>query len=239
MPPILSTNQGTGPAYTELTNQGTGPAYTELIRDELGRAVNHLVASLPPSVSLSANERRGIIARYSSVLEGNFVYWMTGASLAAKSREAQAIIRDNLLEEVRDCHPGMLRNFAMAAQAAPSDSDALAVYANLSKVRLFIGRLSPVPIVAMMAFFEDFIQRFMPYLAELAQQQGSAEFEYTDVHSVCDSQHSQALFYALETEMTLLREPPANLLEGVHLLEALLQNIFTSDRIAKAATTAG
>ena len=39
-------------------------------------------------------------------------------------------------------------------------------------VRLFIGRLSPVPTVVTMAFFEGFIQRFMPYLAELAQATG-------------------------------------------------------------------
>ena len=29
------------------------------------------------------------------------------------------IVRDNLLEEVRDAHPLMLRKFAMAASAAP------------------------------------------------------------------------------------------------------------------------
>jgi hypothetical protein len=54
-------------------------------------------------------------------------------------------------------------------------------------VRLFIGRLSPVPIVVTMAFFEGFIQRFMPYLADLARRQGSSELEYRDVHGVCDA----------------------------------------------------
>jgi len=218
-------------------DQGQALANTELLKSELGKVVDQLLATLPPSDSLTAKERRGIIARYSLVLEGNFVYWMTGASLAAKSKEAHAIIRDNLLEEVHDCHPGMLRNFAMAARAAPTDTDALAVYANLSKVRLFIGQLSPAPIITMMAFFEDYIQRFMPYLAELAKHQGSDEFQYTDVHSVCDAEHSQALFFALEEEITLMREPPVNLLEGVHLLEVLLHNIVTGEN-AETATTA-
>ena len=126
----------------------------------------------------------------------------------------------------------------MAAHAAPTASDALAVYPNLSQVRLFIGRLSPAPIVAMMAFFEDFIQRFMPYLAELAKRQGSVELEYTDVHSVCDSAHSQALFHALDAEMALSNEPAEDLFEGVYLLQALLHNIVSIDLAAKQESSA-
>jgi Iron-containing redox enzyme len=198
-------------------------AYLDGISDDL-------LASLPPAGQLSASARRGIIARYSAVLEGNFIYWMTGAYLAAQSEEARSIIVENLLEEVRDSHPLMLRKFAMAANAAPNDADALAVYPNLSEVRLFIGRLAPAPIVAMMAFFESFIQRFMAYLEELADRQGSAENEYTQVHGVCDIAHSEGLFRGLEAEMVIAsdsREPDDYLYEGVHLLRALIDSIFT------------
>src|SRR5947209_847063 len=160
------------------------------IQAQTARIVENAVASFSPVERLSADERRGIIARYAAVLEGNFIYWMTGAYLSVRSEEARSIILDNLREEVRDCHPGMLRKFAMAAHAAPKDSDALAVYRNLSNVRLFIGRLSPAPILVTMAFFECFIQRFMAYLAEVAQRQGSLEQEYTDVHGVCDITHT-------------------------------------------------
>ena len=86
---------------------------------QLSRVAEDLIASLPAPGQLSAEGRRGIIARYSAVLEGNFIYWMTGAYLAAKTQEARSIIQDNLLEEVRDCHPGMLRKFAMAARCDP------------------------------------------------------------------------------------------------------------------------
>jgi hypothetical protein len=199
---------------------------TDSVKKRLRRVAGDLLASLPPIEQLSADGRRGIIARYSSVLEGNFIYWMTGAYLAAKSEEARSIILGNLLEEVRDSHPLMLRKFAMAAHAVPNDADALAVYPQLSDVRLFIGRLSPAPIVAMMAFFEDFIQRFMAYLEELAKRQGSEEQEYTQVHGVCDIAHSQELFRALDAEMALSpdsREPAESLFEGVCLLQALIQ----------------
>ena len=97
-------------------------------------------------------------------------------------------------------------------------------------VRLFIGRLSPVPTVVTMAFFEGFIQRFMSYLADLAQRQGSAEMEYTDVHGVCDITHTQELYRALEAEMAL--EPPMSekeMFEGVELLRALIQNIVVNN----------
>jgi hypothetical protein len=204
---------------------------TDSIKAYLERVTDDLLASLPPAEQLSASARRGIIARYSSVLEGNFIYWMTGAYIAAQSEEAREIIMDNLLEEVRDSHPLMLRKFAMAADAQPNDVDALVVNPNLTAVRLFIGKLYPAPILATMAFFESFIQRFMPYLEDLARRQGSSEVEYTQVHGVCDIAHSEGLFQGLEAEMALApdsREPAEYLYEGVYLLRALIESIFSN-----------
>jgi len=201
---------------------------TNSIQQELHHIGEELMASLPAIEELSAGQRRGMIARYSAVLEGNFIYWMTGAYLSAKSEEARSIIEENLLTEVRDSHPRMLRKFAMAARAVPSDSDALAVFPQLTAVRLFIGRLSTAPIIAMMAFFEGFIQEFMAYLADLAKRQGSEEREYTDVHGVCDIEHSEELFRALEVEMAIASQShePADLFEGVYLLRSLIQAII-------------
>jgi len=198
------------------------------LQEHIDRTSQELLASFPNAQQLSADERRGIIARYTAVLEGNFIYWMTAAYLAVASDEAHAIIRDNLLEEVRDNHPGMLRKFAIAANAVPTDVDALAVHRNLQNVRLFVAQLSAVKLLLMMAFFEGWITRFMPYLAELARCQGSAEREYTDVHGVCDVVHTQELFRALEGEMALTDDPlpPATqLLEGVERLRVLIRNI--------------
>ena len=210
------------------------------VQVHIDRAIDELLASLPNPGRLSAEERRGIIARYTAVLEGNFIYWMTGAYLSAGSDEARAKIIDNLREEVRDCHPGMMRRFAIAANAIPTDADAQAVYRNLMNVRVFIGRLSAVPIVVTMAFFEGFIQRFMAYLAELARRQGSAELEYTDVHGVCDITHTQELFRALEAEMALAPPMPANeMFEGVELLRTLIQTIVVSRQDREIRATAG
>jgi len=212
-------------------HMSTNRSHTVAIQEDIDRAIGDLLASCPSPEQLSADERRGIIARYTAVLEGNFIYWMTAANLSVRSEEAHTIIQDNLLEEVRDNHPGMLRKFAIAAHAVPTDSDALAVYRNLENVREFVARLSGVRTVVMMAFFEGFITRFMPYLADLAKRQGSAEQEYTDVHRVCDVVHTQELFRGLQAEMALTHEPlPAakNLLEGVELLRTLIQNIVAA-----------
>jgi hypothetical protein len=202
------------------------PSPCPLFQEQLDSVVTDLLDSFPDPEQISPSQRRGIIARYTAVLEGNFIYWMTGAYLSVRSEEARSIIIDNLREEIRDCHPGMLRKFAIAAGAVPTDSDALAVYPDLTKVRLFVGRLSGAQILLMMAFFEGFIQRFMAFLGALARRQGSTEQEYTDVHGVCDVVHTQELFRALASEMEL--EPPApemNLLEGVDLLRSLIRTI--------------
>lgn len=209
----------------------TPPLHDDLVRaslkPQIDSIVEELIASLPDPDKLTASERRGIIARYTAVLEGNFIYWMTAAYLSAKSQEARPILLDNLREEISDCHPAMLRSFTIAAHAFPTDVDALEVHSDLTNVRLFLGRLSGVQNILTMAFFEGFIQQFMAYLANLAGAQGSAERVYTDVHGVCDVAHSQELFRALSAELAVNPiDPPADLFEGVDLLRTLIQTII-------------
>ena len=155
------------------------------VQQHLKTATNKFLDNLPVGRRITPETGRGIIARYTAVSEGNFIYWMTGTYLSAKTVAARSIIQENLSEEIRDCHPSMMHRFAAAACALPTDDDATAVYERLSNVRLFVGRLSSAPLVLMMAFFEGLIQRFMPYLADLAAPRGSHETEYSDVHGVC------------------------------------------------------
>lgn len=197
------------------------------IQRDVEDTIETMVSSLPNPKELPAEQRRGVIARYSAVLEGNFIYWMTGAYLSVSSDEAREIILDNLQEEVRDAHPLMLRRFALAAHAFPTDTDALSINDELNHVRLFVGRLSPVPILVMMSFFEGYIQRFMSFLADLAEGQGSLEREYTDVHGVCDIAHTAGLFKALDVELAIKPlEPGTDIFEGVRLLRSLMENVL-------------
>jgi len=202
--------------------------FEKAIQEHVTRVADEIMAALPDPERLSAEQRRGLIARYADVMEGNFIYWMTGTLLPLKSEGARTRILENLNDEVRGCHPGMLRRFTLAAHAQPSESDAAAVYENLSKVRAFVSELSAIPMLVTMAFFEGWIQRFMPYLADLAERQGSKEREYTDVHSVCDVGHTQDLYRALAAEMAVAPPVPGtNLYEGVDLLRKLILNVIS------------
>jgi len=199
------------------------------IQQTINSMIDGLITSLPDPKGLSGEDRRGIIARYTAVLEGNFIYWMTATLLAVKSEDARPILLDNLHEEVRDAHPSMMRRFAIAAHSFPTDSDALAVHDDLTNIRLFLGRLSGVQSLLTMAFFEGFIQKFMGYLAGLAAAQGSVEMEYTDVHGVCDIAHTEELFRAFEAEMAINPlGPEKDLFEGVYLLRTLIETIVFS-----------
>jgi hypothetical protein len=89
-----------------------------------------------------------------------------------------------------------------------------------------MGKLSAVKSVLTMAFFEGFIQKFMSYLADLAAARGSTEKEYTDVHGVCDIEHTEGLFKVLAAEIALTpAESDADLFEGVNLLRTLIERI--------------
>src|SRR5216683_4055334 len=105
-------------------------------KTRVDQRIDNVMNSLPRQDQLSSEQRRGIIARYTAVLEGNFIYWMTAAYLSVKSEAARPIIIDNLMEEVRDSHPAMLRRFAIAAHAFPTDADALVVDHELTQMRL-------------------------------------------------------------------------------------------------------
>jgi hypothetical protein len=213
-----------------LAPELTAESVLSATKTRVDQTIDDVMNSLPRIDQLSSEQRRGIIARYTAVLEGNFIYWMTAAYLAVKSETARPIIIDNLTEEVRDSHPAMLRRFAVAAHAFPSEADAMAIDPELTKVRLFFGRQSGVQILVTMAFFEGFIQKFMAYLADLAVAQGSSELEYTDVHGVCDIAHTEGLIQALSIEWALNPlDADADVLEGVKLLEALLHRVVVGN----------
>src|SRR2546423_15528817 len=109
MTTVFTNPQLPGPSPATLSIRETS------IQERINRIIGYILACLPDPKQLSEDQRRGIIARYTAVLEGNFIYWMTATYLSARSKEARPILLENLLEEVRDSHPAMLRRFALAA----------------------------------------------------------------------------------------------------------------------------
>lgn len=212
----------------QTTNVAVAASHTSEAKDLIETEIDSLMAWLPDPAQLSADEGRGIIARYGGVLEGNFIYWMSATYLAVRSPEAKAEIEENLLEEVKDNHPGMLRRFVLAAHAATTDVDRSLVDEDLQNVRQFVGKLSALEILLMMAFFEGWIQKFMAYLADLAAKRGSSEMVYTDVHGVCDIAHTAGLFSAFDAELAIAKNAPPveTLFGGVKLLRTLIETII-------------
>lgn len=211
---------------TTLLQEPESTTVDSTLQQTINQMIDDMISRLPDPKKLSSTERRGIIARYSSVLEGNFIYWMTATVIATKAEAARSILFENLYEETRDAHPHMMRKFAMAANAFPTDKDALAVHEEVTNMRLFLGRLVAVQSLLSMAFFEGYIQKYMAFLAALAAEEGSTEMEYTDVHGVCDIEHTAGLFRALAIEQAI--NPlgsDMDIFEGVTLLCAVLDRI--------------
>src|ERR1035441_10504496 len=102
-----------------LAPQVHGESLGATIQQQVSTMIDDLIAQLPNPKSLTSEQRCGIIARYTAVLEGNFIYWMTATYIAVKCDEVRPILAENLFEEVRDAHPVMMRKFAVAAHAFP------------------------------------------------------------------------------------------------------------------------
>src|ERR1700744_5872286 len=108
------------------------------LQEKITGVIDGLIKNLPDPKQLNSAQRRGIVARYSSVLDGNFIYWMTASLISVKSDEAKEELVENLHEEVKDAHPDMLRRFAIEAHSFPNDKDALAVHDEVTRVRKFL-----------------------------------------------------------------------------------------------------
>ena len=90
-----------------------------LIEEKTAAIIDQIIDSLPDPKQLTSEERRGITARYASVLEGNFIYWMTATIIAARAEQSRPILLQNLYEEVHDCHPLMMRGLRSRPKPSP------------------------------------------------------------------------------------------------------------------------
>ena len=61
-------------------------SFDSSVQQTVNGMIDSLVNSLPEPKQLTAAERRGIIAGYTAVLEGNFIYWMTATLLPFSQR---------------------------------------------------------------------------------------------------------------------------------------------------------
>jgi hypothetical protein len=74
---------------TTLLQEPESTTVDSTLQQTINQMIDDMISRLPDPKKLSSTERRGIIARYSSVLEGNFIYWMTATVIATKAEAAR------------------------------------------------------------------------------------------------------------------------------------------------------
>jgi len=199
---------------------------TAPIQEHIDRAIQELFASFPNPDRLSAAEA---VRDHRPLHRGarGQLHLLDDRRLSLRRVDGGA--RDHPQQPPRGGSRQPSRDAATVRHgraAIPTDRDALAVSRHLHGVREFVGRLSGARIVIMMAFFEGFIQRFMPISRSSPDARAPRRRSTPMCTAVCDVAHTQELFHALEAELALIGVPPtAALLEGVGLLTALLQVI--------------
>lgn len=170
------------------------------LRRSFARATEDIKKSLPSASLLSPEQCRSIIQRYTAAIEGNFVGWMGAAAISARSIEGRFAASENLYVEMKDDHAGMLRDFALSAQAVPSIEHFADVAEQVSSIRKLVAQMSGLKTLTLMAVLENTSGAFIPWLAELAEKCGSSNLKYTDVHGVADMEHAEQFLWAVQCE---------------------------------------
>ena len=200
----------------------------EKLRMKLAKATTDAKSFLRPSEGISDDEARKIIKRYAAAIEGNFLAWMGGASISARSVVSKFAADENLWVEIRDDHPSMLRNFAKCAKAEPDAQDFQYVHNEVKAIRNLVGELSGVKNIALMAALENTSASFIPYLAELAKRLGCTDLTYTDVHGEADIEHANQFLEALSDEQELgYQNSEKEIDDTLALTLGLLKKIFS------------
>lgn len=199
----------------------------EKLRDKFAYATASVRDLLRPADGLTDDEARTIIKRYVAAIEGNFLAWMGGASVAARSVVSKFAADENLWVETKDDHPGMLRAFAVAAQAEPDAEDFQYIGNEVTHMRGLVSELSGLKNIAVMATLENTSVAFIPYLAALASRLGAKGLTYTDVHGEADVAHADQFLEALSDEQQRgYQNPEQEIDQAIAQTTELLKMIF-------------
>lgn len=166
--------------------------------DTIKTAKTKIQSFLAQNKTTNPGQASTTLDTYAQIFEGNFVSWMAGAVLTARSPYARYAASENLWVELKDDHPGMLRAFIESCQVKPQTSKSLA---ELEQIRKQVGELSGLKNIALMAILENTSEIFIPHLATLAKQLGCQNFQYTDTHGAADILHAEQFTQALEEEI--------------------------------------
>src|SRR3989344_8007789 len=156
------------------------------LKVKMDKAINEVRSFLPSHQKLSKEQAIKIIQRYTASIEGNFLSWMSGASISVRSVISRFAVDENLWVEIKDNHPGMLRKFAINCKAEPNSEDYRYSERETNSIRELVSELSGIKTISLMATLENTSSAFIPFLAELGKKLGCKDFTYTNVHGEAD-----------------------------------------------------
>ncbi len=176
--------------------------------------------------SVSDEDARKILARYTAALEGNFIAWMGAAALVVRSVQAKYAASENLWVELKDDHAGMLHQFVASAGVDVASSHVHEVEGSVAAVRALLATMSSVESLALMAYLENTSAEFVPFLGKIAQQLGSVDDIYVRVHGEADVLHADQFAWALGYEIVEDDRAFEKIDKSFAIGEQLLRSIF-------------
>jgi len=179
--------------------------------------------------SLSDDQCRRIIRRYTAGVGSNFVNWLAAGTVSCRSLEARYATAENLLIEIRDDHPGMLRDFAKSSAAEPETEDYRYAQAEARHVQDRVSEMSGVFLIALVGTLENVSLDYIPWLGIISERLGNDNMRYVDIHGEADIEHARQFHWALEMEAALHPKPKPLSQAGADSAVSFIRALFRAD----------
>jgi hypothetical protein len=189
-------------------------------------ARNAVKAFLPEPDSMSVDECRAALRRYTAAVTPNFVKWLAAASLSARSQDARYAASENVYVEIRDDHPGMLRALARGSGALPETSDYEQVEPFVALVQSQVTKMNGLFLTAMNGCIEHTSLDYVPWIARISERLGNTNMEYVDVHGEADISHAQQLTWALNKEAAMHDDPEPQISGACEVTVAFFRGVL-------------
>ena len=204
------------------TPPDSGPAQA------LEAARRRVKALLVDPESITSAQAKVILSRYTAGVGDNFIKWLGAALVSARSLEARFAASENLMVEVRDNHPKMLRDFAKGSGALPGREDYAHAAVCLDEIHLHVRHMSGIYLISLIQLLETVSADYIPWLAAISKKLGNTNFNYCDIHGEADAHHAEQFRKAVVAESQFYKSPLPEIEEGygsgVYFLEHLLSH---------------
>lgn len=182
-----------------------------------------------PDIDLMSDEEIAVVLlTYQMVIEPNFIRWMLETWRRCRSEVAIEACRDNLVCEINENHPQMLRTFVAPAysfeQAVTIATGRArritrnAAFGNIDEI--LAERSDALDGLLVMACLENDSIAFIPWLAKAGARLGVTDFTYTNKHGEADIHHANQFFKAVKAEAAHVQEA-----HSLHSLETVAKRV--------------